>query len=238
MKSAKRQFTTFTLIELLIVISIIMILSSLLLPSLSKSRDIAKRTLCAGNQKQCGLALFSYAEDFTGYVPPYDISDWGYPTATNNWGNLLIYGDYLKGKLIGSQLYGPTVLRCPSLPVDENLSSSDMRTYGLISTHSSTLTPATRFVKLYDIQNSSRQIWIADSYYDEKQYYFFAGGFGYYEKNYSILRLVHCRHGEKANCWFADGHVSACSPRTLMELTGMNYLYYYPQAGGTAIRLQ
>lgn len=52
----------FTLIELLVVVAIIGILMSILLPSLSKSREISRRTVCKSNLKQCGITSILYAE--------------------------------------------------------------------------------------------------------------------------------------------------------------------------------
>ena len=53
----------FTLIELLVVVSIIALLVAILLPSLAKAREQAKRTVCQSNLHQVGLAVFAYALD-------------------------------------------------------------------------------------------------------------------------------------------------------------------------------
>ena len=60
---------SFTLIELLIVIAIIGILVSILLPSLRKSRDAARRTVDLSNQSQSAKGIMLYAKNNRYRIP-------------------------------------------------------------------------------------------------------------------------------------------------------------------------
>lgn len=66
----------FTLVELLVVISIIALLLSILMPSLTKARNSAKTVVCMSNLKQLALAYCMYTDDNGGYFEDGVTSMW------------------------------------------------------------------------------------------------------------------------------------------------------------------
>lgn len=59
----------FTLIELLVVIAIIAILAAILFPVFARARESARKTSCASNLRQLGLASHMYSSDYDELLP-------------------------------------------------------------------------------------------------------------------------------------------------------------------------
>jgi prepilin-type N-terminal cleavage/methylation domain-containing protein/prepilin-type processing-associated H-X9-DG protein len=70
----------FSLIELLMVVSIIAVLISMMLPAVLRAREAAQRAQCKNNLRQIGLALQNYHASY-GLFPPGVLGDNGGPAA-------------------------------------------------------------------------------------------------------------------------------------------------------------
>jgi prepilin-type N-terminal cleavage/methylation domain-containing protein/prepilin-type processing-associated H-X9-DG protein len=66
----------FTLIELLVVIAVIALLMAILMPALSMAREQGRRAVCAQNEKNTGLGLLMYANDYDGKLPMNEVDRW------------------------------------------------------------------------------------------------------------------------------------------------------------------
>jgi len=65
-----RRLAGFTLVELLVVITIIGVLAALIVPAVSGALETARRNTCNNNLSQVGLGAFNYASN-KGYYPGY-----------------------------------------------------------------------------------------------------------------------------------------------------------------------
>jgi len=129
----------FTLVELLVVIAITSLLFSILVPSLSRARSMAKRLVCANNLKHIDLAMRLYL----------DGSDNAYPCAEDpvridpNTGDIIwlwmgrgwrpFVEPYLGGNI---DVNNPSVLFCPEYPATEEKYESTSYAYSMAFYHS------------------------------------------------------------------------------------------------------
>ena len=93
--------TGFTLVELLVVISIIALLLSILMPSLKKAKEKAKEIVCLNNLKQQSLVLMAYVLD----------NDDKFPEHRNYWPEYVNPGSNMIAAL-NNYVVDPEILYC------------------------------------------------------------------------------------------------------------------------------
>lgn len=115
--AAKRRWTGFTLVELLVVIGIIALLISILLPSLSRAREAGNTTKCLSNLRQIGQAMMVYASENKGALLPCDVRGPASGTTVDSWATLLVgygYLSYPDNVDVNTPAQFDSVFRCPS----------------------------------------------------------------------------------------------------------------------------
>jgi prepilin-type N-terminal cleavage/methylation domain-containing protein len=112
----------FTLIEVLVVITILAILVALVIPAVSSARSTSRRVMCLNNLHQIGLAINTYAERMDGRIPfgpkapPITTAADLYPSTGAPTSLISLFGGSPVGLglLLNSELErSPQVLFCP-----------------------------------------------------------------------------------------------------------------------------
>ena len=114
----------FTLVELLVVISIIALLLTLLVPALGRIGEKARQVKCKGNLRLIGQAMIAFADDHNGRLPgSYDIAAYELDGIQELWmrpyvGCELCTADFPAAPWLRDPNQGGTILEY--LPVDTN----------------------------------------------------------------------------------------------------------------------
>jgi len=98
----------FTLIELLVVIAIIAILAAILFPVFAQVREKARQTTCLSNEKQIGLGITQYVQDYDETFPHQKFYDGANASTWATWQTVI--NPYMKSH---------DVYRCPDNPYNK-----------------------------------------------------------------------------------------------------------------------
>jgi len=207
----------FTLVELLVVISIIAMLLAVLLPSLSAAREQAKGMICLGRIRQLVLACYAYVQDNDGYFPPavladkfegscYTISHWDF-IATKDWstGQVIIKPGILwQGRTVED------VLACPSYKGGDNAFGAKFTGYNYNTTYigHGFGEPIEKPAKITDVRRPGECVLFGDGGFDGGANKFMRAPFlppqgGDVSCIYAGTQAY--RHRKKTNAAFCDG---------------------------------
>jgi len=228
----------FTLIELLVVISIIMLLMAILIPSLRKAREQAKRVVCQSNQHQIMVAWYQYTTDFKdrlvngntgshvqGTAPATGENCWVGLVGRWKWAGLVpdetpeeqIYD--IKVGTLWSYTQNPGLYRCPSMMEDV------MRNYSIVDRMNG-WDPSQenhRIIRMTSrIRDAGSQLVLID---DGQQT---AHSWTSYWDNPEWMEPISTRHTDGSTFAFADGHVEHWAwTHENTKLVGAMTLYQY-----------
>lgn len=150
----------FTLIELLTVITVIIMLMSILLPALNRSKATARAIQCTSNMRVIGVATAAYLGDSDNYLPPtITTSASPYFTAMENYTG--INAENSKAGIKGAGIY-----HCPGDNFREQKATAEqMRlSYGLNTYANATSNPLTPQMRnITKIRSPSLIIYRADA---------------------------------------------------------------------------
>ncbi|MDD7983963.1 prepilin-type N-terminal cleavage/methylation domain-containing protein [Lentisphaera marina] len=221
------KLKNFTLIEVLVVVAIIGILASLLLPSLSKARGNAQRSVCVNNLKNISTAILMYPDDNNDYYPHGDSR-----TSNNTtWDDLLGEGRYdgrnittavAEANRIEDPANGSQIYYCPSSGIDYfDSNGRPIRTYSVnntlmgrkVSVRQSEVANHSNTIMVYEHAGAWAQGWKAGARYD----YSGVGDFHSYHQKTSFLVLA-TADGSVRNLHEASTSTAAAGSEDMWDL--------------------
>ena len=186
----------FTLIELMVVVSIIVILISVLMPAINKAKGTAQKIQCVNKMKQIGVQIFMYCDDFNGVLPA-EGSEYRTPISALgvHWPNYINY--YYFNDVKYHTLTNPSIhFLCPS-DKSPYWYQGIVNSYGF-NAYIMSGRSERPVIRLADLVNASQTYMITDSNWPQRW------AFGYSGPLY--IRL---EHNKTTNMFYGDGHISS-----------------------------
>ena len=219
------RYKAFTLIELLVVISIIALLLGILLPSLNKARQLAKKVACSSNMRQMGIALNTYLIDNEDRLPDSSchVSD-----PNKYWISIL-------SKYVGEQL----LFRCPAdraknfvdwnKPLDEQ--SKDLR-WSSFALNALLDSKCPRYSGRYNTARAIRKpqycVYVAESPSSWTSADHIHPEQWFYNIQLAKGQVAWDRHSGKSNYLFVDGHADTLEIEQTYSWPGN--CYWFPES--------
>lgn len=204
----------FTLTEILVVVGIVLLLSAILFPIVSKVKQAGQQTTCASNLRQIGMALQAYTQDSRGVYPPHE-----------SYGDNCVWTHRLL-----RYIKSPSVFECPSYPAglfDSACSKPDLdvnpiQWYNGGYNWNATYPPRLPTLTQNAIRQPTNMVLVCDgdATYSATMTPVSAPATTVADLGVNNLRA---RHGQGVNALFADGHVKWLSLEKLLDKSLWKY---------------
>ena len=223
----------FTLTELLIVITIILVLAALSFFGIARIRSAARGATCTSNLRQVGTAMLSYASDNSGQLPPLEDRTKPGDGLKGIWPAFLADGDYLPRAFSrdGKLSCGADVWACPDC-TDPRGNGKEERAFNGFGVAEGTVmkvkklsVPGSGSLRLSEIPNPDRTWLVGDAANSASNLK--TGWYAIWSNptKWTSSHVPAARHGDKVNVCMVDGHVESMSLKEL-SARGKNYTMY------------
>lgn len=185
---------SFSLIELLVTITIIAVIAAMVTPVFGRAREMARRANCASNLRQAGIAFQLYADEHDEALPYSDLGPWYsmiYPSYADNQNIFFCPTERLSGAVSDTNISygynGSFYVRGPQGPVKLSMLENPVSTILLADSRTGSLTKSA----VYGNISFAPWVWPSD------------------------------RHSTGSNVFFIDGHVRWHTVQELVDIHGV-----------------
>lgn len=207
----------FTLVEVLVVITIIVVLAALSMIGVGKVRSAARGATCTSNLRQIGAAMIAYTTDNSGELPPLEDRTGKGDNLKGIWPQIIADGGYLprvtnsKGKLT----CGAGVWACPECTVVQTNYQGYGGAEGTVMKVKKESAPLSRSLRLAEIPKPERTWLVGDAVTTPKDLK--SGWYAIWGNPASWGgKSPGARHGGKVNVCMVDGHVESLTIKDIL----------------------
>jgi prepilin-type processing-associated H-X9-DG protein/prepilin-type N-terminal cleavage/methylation domain-containing protein len=207
-----------TLVEVLVVITIIVVLAALMTVGVSRVRSAARGATCTSNLRQIGAAILSHASDNNGQLPPLEDRTNPGDGLKGIWPQIIADGGHLPKAInsAGKLSSGAGVWACPDCTIVQPNYNGYGAAEGTVMKVKRSSVPDSGSLRLGQIPNPERTWLVGDTANFPKDLK--SGWYAIWAnpKQWSNSHSPAARHSGKVNVCMVDGHVESLTMKELL----------------------
>ena len=207
-----------TLVELLVVITIILVLVALSFVGVSRVRSQARGATCISNLRQVGGAILAYATDNNGQLAPLEDRTGAGDGLKGIWTQIVGGGEYLGPVRVAAGKYtcGSGVWACPDCNVTGKTYNGYGGAEGTVMQVKKSSQPDSGSLRVAAIPKTERTWLVGDTAGSAKDLK--SGWYAIWAnpKQWTGAHVPAARHGGKVNVCMVDGHVESLTMKDLL----------------------